>query len=131
MQLIHELTQYPDIASVFSCIHEKEDAVFLDSSLRNDLGQYSIIGLHPYLKLVQGDVFTVNGDPASEVFETFLKKYLREHQEKNTTSLPLTSGAIGYFSYDYGRKKEKVTTRHPLEVDIPYIIIVFYDSFII
>lgn len=131
MQLIHELTQYPDIASVFSCIHEKEDAVFLDSSLRNDLGQYSIIGLHPYLKLVQGDVFTVNGDPASEVFETFLKKYLREHPEKNTTSLPLTSGAIGYFSYDYGRKKEKVTSRHPLEVDIPDSILVFYDSFII
>lgn len=131
MQLIHELTQYPEMESIFSCIHAKEDAVFLDSSLQNDLGQYSIIGLHPYLKLVKGETFTVNGQPSSVEFEDFLKQYLKEHQETNTTHLPLTSGAIGYFSYDYGRKKEQVTTRHSLEVDIPDSILVFYDSFII
>ena len=131
MQLIHELTQYPDIESVFSCIHEKENAVFLDSSLQNDLGRYSILGLHPYLKLVQGDTFTINGKVSAEKFEPFLKKYLKEHQERNNTSLPLTSGAIGYFSYDYGRKKEKVTSRHRLDTDIPDSILVFYDSFII
>lgn len=131
MQLIHELTHYPDMEHIFSLIHEKEDAVFLDSSLQNDLGQYSVIGLHPYLKLVKGEQFTVNGEVSSVSFETFLKKYLKEHREENHTALPLTSGAIGYFSYDYGRKKEQVVTRHPLETDIPDSILIFYDSFII
>lgn len=131
MQLIHELTQYPEMERIFSLIHEEEDAVFLDSSLQNDLGQYSIIGLHPYLKLVKGEQFTVNGKASSESFESFLKRYLKEHQEENHTSLPLVSGAIGYFSYDYGRKKEGVHSRHPLETDIPDSILIFYDSFLI
>ncbi len=39
---------------------------------------------------------------------------MAEHREKNETGLPIISGAVGYFSYDYGRKKEggchRVTT---------------------
>jgi para-aminobenzoate synthetase component 1 len=131
MQLIRKLTQYPEIERIFSLIHHQKDAVFLDSSLTGTLGRYSIIGLHPYLKLVNGDTFTVNSTVCTESFESFLKRYLSEHQEENTTSLPLTSGAIGYYSYDYGRKKEQVATRHPSELDIPDSILIFYGSFII
>lgn len=131
MQLIKELDSYPSIDRIFSLVHDREDAVFLDSSLRNQLGRYSIIGLSPYLKLVKGERFTVNGQEVQEDFEDYVKKYLREHQEENRTELPLTSGAIGYFSYDYGRKKERVESRHPEEVRIPDCILVFYDHFVI
>ncbi len=64
-------------------------------------------------------------------FEDHVKDYLKRHREENNTGLPLVSGAVGYFSYDYGRKKEKVISRHPLEVRIPDCILVFYDNFII
>lgn len=132
MQLIEELKEYPPIGHIFSLVYDQKDAVFLDSSLRNALGRYSIIALHPYLKLVKGEQqFTMNGEVSEESFETFVKAYLREHHEENKTELPLTSGAIGYFSYDYGRKKEHIETRHEKRINIPDSILTFYDSFLI
>lgn len=105
MQLIQEFDQYPPIDRIFALVHDREDAVFLDSSMQNQLGRFSMIGLNPYLKLVKGEAFTVNGTVSEENYETWVKKYLKSHLEENRTGLPLTSGAIGYFSYDYGRKK--------------------------
>lgn len=131
MQLIQEFDQYPPIDRIFALLHEREDAVFLDSSMTNQLGKFSIIGLNPYLKLTKGEVFTINGIVSEESYEAWVKNYLKSNREENHTGLPLTSGAIGYFSYDYGRKKERVVSRHPREVDIPDSILVFYDSFII
>lgn len=131
MQLIQEIEHYPKIDRIFALVHEREDAVFLDSSLQNELGRYSIIALHPYLKLVKGETFTVNGEAAEGSFEDFVRTYLRENREENHTELPLTSGAVGYFSYDYGRKKEGVKTRHESKVKLPDSILIFYDSFVI
>lgn len=131
MQLIQEFKQYPSIARVFDLVYEWEDAVFLDSSLTNRLGRYSIIALKPYLKLVKGEQFTVNGEASGEKFEDYVKNYLRKHREEKALSLPLTAGAVGYFSYDYGREKEKVTARYDRDVDVPDCILIFYDNFII
>ncbi len=131
MRLMHESNDHPPIQQIFAQIQDQKDAVFLDSSLPNQLGRFSIIGLAPYLKLVQGENFTVNGEIIDTDLTTWVKDYLRTHQETNDTTLPLISGAIGYFSYDYGRKKEQVQTRHPKELDIPDCILVFYDNFII
>lgn len=131
MQYRKELSSYPSVHRIFEYFHEEEDAVFLDSSLRNHLGRYSIIGLHPYLKLIKGKEFIVNGQVSDVPFERFVKDYLERHREENVTGLPLVSGAIGYFSYDYGRKKEGVDSRHGEEVKVPDSILNFYDDFII
>ena len=123
---------YPPIEQIFGCIHQEPDAAFLDSSLENDLGRYSIIGRKPYLKLVKGDRFTVNGVVCDEPFADYVKRYLRAHQRENPYPfLPLTDGAIGYFSYDYGREQEGVETRHPKTVDVPEAVLAFYDELII
>ncbi|MDO5344818.1 MAG: aminodeoxychorismate synthase component I [Lachnospiraceae bacterium] len=131
MQLIREFERYPAMERIFTLVQEQEDAVFLDSSLNNQLGRYSIIALNPYLKLVKGEQFTVNQEVCRESFEDFVRRYLKTHREENKTDLPLTSGAIGYFSYDYGRKKEGVSARYGKDVDIPDSILIFYDNFII
>ncbi len=131
MRLIREFKEYPPIERIFAQIQDQKDAAFLDSSLQNQLGRHSIIGLCPYLKLVKGDVFTINGKASADSFEYWVKSYLKAHREENPTKLPLISGAIGYFSYDYGREKEGVASRHPKELDIADCILVFYDSFII
>lgn len=131
MRYVKELREYPAIHRIFDCYAAEEGAVFLDSSLQNELGRYSIIGIHPYLSLVKGETFTVNGELCEENFETYVSSYLREHRDENETKSPIVSGAIGYFSYDYGRKKEGVESRHPLEVDIPDAVLHFYDNFIV
>lgn len=131
LRKIQKLEPYIPIQDIHGVFQNEKDTVFLDSSLQNKLGRYSIIGLYPYLKLVKGEVFTVNGKPSHVTFEQFMRNYLRENREENTTGLPIISGAIGYFSYDYGRKKEGVKAKDPMETDIPDCILNFYDVFII
>ncbi len=131
MRLMQEFDHYPPIHQIFAQVRDREDAVFLDSSLQGRLGRFSIIGLAPYLKITGGDPCTVNGEAVKENLSSWVRDYLRTHHEENDTPLPLISGAIGYFSYDYGREKERVASRHPREVDIPESILVFYDDFII
>ncbi len=132
MYLMHTYEKpYPDIAKIFDVLPHKEQCAFLDSSLRGKLGSYSIIGLHPYLTLEKGERFLINQVPSTTDFNDYVSSYLKEHKEENPTELPLVGGAIGYFSYDYGRKKEGIKSRHPKEVDIPDCVLTFYDSFII
>lgn len=142
MRIIKEIKQAPPIHQIFRQFYNTQDAVFLDSSLENDLGRYSIIALHPYLKLVQGERFTANGVEQTETFEDYLGRYLRENRDENETSLPMVSGAIGYFSYDYGRKRMGVPSTHQVKeetphsghnenAEIPDAILIFYDDFII
>lgn len=131
MRIIEELKEYPPIYKIFEAFKDERYAVFLNSSLHNNLGNYSIIGLYPYLELIIGDVFTINGKVCNTSLEDFLKKYLVQNKDTNDTSLPIISGAIGYFSYDYGIKKAGITSRHNKCLDIPDCILCFYDVFII
>lgn len=131
MRTIKELDNYKPIHEIFNIFKDENKAVFLDSSLKNKLGQYSIIGLYPYLELENGEQFKINGEVADCEFETFLKDYLSNNKDINDTNLPIVSGAIGYFSYDYGLEKSNIKSRHTKKIDIPLNIICFYDVFII
>lgn len=131
MSLIRSFKDYPSIDQIFHIIRDWKDAVFLDSSLTGTLGHFSIIGIKPYLKLENGEKFLINDIESEISFEQYVKTYLKENMEENSTDLPLISGAIGYFSYDYGRKKEKIPSRHPQNLNIPDCILTFYDLFII
>ena len=63
MRKIKLLEEYAPIAQFFGEFEKETDTVFLDSSLKNEMGRYSILGRNPYLKLVKGkDGFTVNGN---------------------------------------------------------------------
>lgn len=128
---IRMMKDFPPIHRIFDLFAEEEMAVFLDSSLQNALGRYSVIGLFPYLTLAKGETFTVNGVECEQSFEEYVKEYLNSHREENPTTLPIVSGAVGYFSYDYGREKEGVKSRHRKKVEIPDCILCFYDLFIV
>mgnify|MGYP000626955978 CR=1 FL=1 len=106
-RIIKELTPYIPAVEIFRIYEREPGAAFLDSSLVNELGHYSVIGRCPYLKLVKdGKTFTINGKPETETtFEDYMREYLNTHEDKNDSRLPLVSGAVGYFSYDYGRKQ--------------------------
>lgn len=131
-RVIRELKDYIPAAEIFRLFEKQRDVAFLDSSLHNKLGQYSILGLCPYLKLVKTDAgFTVNEEASKETFEEYVKRYLREHTDRNETKLPMVSGAIGYFSYDYGRKKEGIAAKDEKTVEIPDAVLIFYDILVI
>lgn len=128
--LVKKSSVFCSCAEIFHML-DKKDAVFLDSSLHNKYGKYSIIGLHCYhsIKNEYGKV-VINGEQTNHDFEVYLKTYLKANKIENHTSLPIIGGAIGYFTYDYGREKE-VATRHEDEEKLPYSILNFYDNFII
>lgn len=132
-RMIKELNPYRSAAELFRYFSYEKDCVFLDSSLVNRLGRYSIIGVRSYLKLVKDDHgFFINGQKESELsFEEYLKKYLSEHKDQNESGLPMLSGAVGYFSYEYGRKLMEVPSHKENLVTIPDAVLVFYDMYII
>lgn len=132
-RIIKEMKPARNAAELYRYFAGEEDSAFLDSSLVNRLGRYSIIGAVPYLKLVKDEnSFYINGEKETTCsFEEYLKKYLAEHKDKNNTELPIISGAIGYFSYEYGRKLMEVDSAKENLVSIPDAVLVFYDFYII
>lgn len=132
-RIIKEMKPARGAAELYTYFAGTDDSVFLDSSLVNKLGRYSVIGAVPYLKFVkEGNGFYINGEKETTCsFETYLKTYLAEHKDKNNTELPIISGAIGYFSYEYGRKLMEVDSVKEDLVSIPDAVLVFYDFYII
>ena len=124
---------FPYTASqLFALFADERDAVFLDSSLTNHLGRYSIIGLVPYHRVsVEQGQLKIDGKAREGTAETYLKAYLKKHYQANPTDLPLTAGAIGYVSYDYGLARHGIKSRHTPAFPLPDMNWVFYDFFII
>ena len=127
-----EWSNYCPAIDIYSCYSEEKDTVFLDSSLQNMYGNYSIIGIHPYLKVEdRNDELYVNGVIQEGTFADYISGYLKVHGEENPTTLPLVSGAIGYLTYDFGMRLNELSSRHPKDVDMPEGLFVFYEHFII
>lgn len=128
--VIHKSEHYCRAADIFEVYQDTPMAAFLDSA--GETGRFSIIGLNPYLTLIETDgVVTRNGEVLCQPLEEALADILRACREENPTHLPLTAGAIGYFSYDYGRKFENIQTRHPKTLDVPDAVFAFYDNLMI
>ena len=117
---------------IFALFADEKNAAFLDASLENSLGQYAIIGLVPYheVRVEKGRLF-VDGKYHPGTAESYLKTYLARHHQKNYTDLPLTAGAIGYVTYDYGMKGQGLNSRHQAKIAMADMKWVFYDFFII
>lgn len=129
---VKKLSFYREPGDIFAQYYEEPMAVFLDSSLENQLGSCSIIGLYPYLCIKEEDGQCYRNDlPVNRGLEELLREYLREKWEENPSNLPFLSGAVGYFTYDYGRKFEGIASRHPKEISMPEAMFCFYDVYII
>ena len=124
---------YIPAAKIFQVLPSEENAIFLDSSLVNELGHYSIIGRKPYLKLEKReDRFYINDTEETSIsFENYLRSYLDKQKTANSSHLPLASGALGYFSYEYGRRLMGIPSSHKDTISIPDAVLIFYDAFII
>ena len=129
-----ELERYVPASEVFHLAAKEPGCAFLDSSLVNELGRWSILGLRPYKTLIkeQDGSFTEDDVARPDTdFETRLGEFLRLNGDENETELPIVSGAIGYFSYDYGREHVGVPTAEQDVEPIPQARVVFYDLLLI
>lgn len=132
-RIIRKLTNYLPTAEIFQRLPREEFPFFLDSSLINNLGRYSIIAGKAYLTLEKyHDKFYINHQEENAIsFEDYLRNYLDSHRESNSTDLPILSGAIGYFSYEYGRKLMEISSHKRDLTTIPDAMLSFFDLFII
>ncbi len=130
---IRRLDHYCPLARIHGILGSREESsAFLDSSLQNSYGQYSILGCHPYLRLEEtAGIFQANGRVQDCDLLQYLKAYLKEAYEENPTSLPMAGGAIGYLSYDYGRTFENLRSCHPRDLNMPDALFHFYDLYLI
>lgn len=129
-----ELERYVPASAVFRLVAKEPGCAFLDSSLVNELGRWSILGLRPYKTLVKEQDGSFTEDDVSRRdtdFETRLGEFLKQNRDENETELPIVSGAIGYFSYDYGREHMGVPSTEQDVEPIPQARVVFYDLLLI
>ena len=76
--MIRRLSVYKEAADIFEKYRDQEMAVFLDSALENNLGQFSVIGLFPYLILKEENgICYKNGIPLKLSFEDEMNRQLK------------------------------------------------------
>ncbi len=126
----------------FEALRTGSYPVLLESARKNDkIGRYSFVAADPYL------IFKSRGDEVElSLPETPAGKYgkrasmnrkplvkLRELLANYRTARvdglpPFTGGAVGFFSYDFARRIEKLPRRARVDLDIPEAYFVFVDT---
>ncbi len=138
--LQHHLNYHHDSAVLFECIKNDAWAMLLDSGqLQNSdtgkagsqYGRYDILVAEPFITVVttgkkttitqQGIETESEADPFS-IVNQLLKQY-----STVKTQYPFAGGALGYFAYDLGRRIEKLPNIAAIAVDIPEMMLGFYD----
>ena len=109
----YPLPYFPDSAAIFAHIVHDAWAVWLDSAYpHSKQGRYDILAADPVTTLKTHGLtttITVSGETIKSQEDPFvlLQQYLGTTQP-GFEDLPFNGGAIGYFSYDLGRRIEKL-----------------------
>jgi len=109
---------------------------FLDSGMDSEkLGRYSFIGVDPFLMIKSegnkvtleedGNIKIIDGNPL-DILQEKLDLYKIQREE-----IPFVSGGVGYFSYELAHLMEKLPNTVKKDVDIPEMVMGFYDGIVI
>ncbi|MDY2960669.1 MAG: aminodeoxychorismate synthase component I [Hornefia sp.] len=125
---------------IFERLREKGDFL-LESSLKNQLGKFTIAGFKPYLSIEEcGRGFTVNGKAFQGDILSYIKKYLKENgiTEKDLEmmgisgeDIPFVDGCIGYFTYGFGMGQMGIKSKHREKIKMPKAMFKFYDFVVV
>lgn len=131
--LIEEVTTKLDAFDIYSLFREDETVTFLDSSLTAyPIGRYSIIGLNPFTAFkFEDNTCYIDGSKVAGNPLDVLKKLVAGYTIKNETDLPYVAGAMGFFSYDFGRTLEEIPSTAAEEVKVPDCFFYFYDNAVV
>lgn len=129
---------YRDPVTVYAGLGCKEDSFLLHSARVNiSQGRYSFIGFDPFLIFEsRGSTITItengartsyDGDPTAE-----LRSYLKRYPVKRNPAYPLfQGGAVGYFSYDFCHRYEKLPATTEDDLEVPDSLFLFVDTAIL
>ncbi len=127
-----ELPYSPDSSEAFGHLSSQPGFIFLDSGFPSiELGRYDIIVADPYLQIAtHGNMTECKQDnkkwqTGDDPFDV-LKRYLGDEVEQDP-GLPFVGGALGYFSYDLGRRLEDLPAIAEHDLTMPEMQIGLYD----
>ena len=136
--LYAELPYQQDSHLYFEAIRDKNWPVFLDSANSNQTNsRFDIITADPFITLVSTEDNTIidyqNGEQKQSSKDPFqlLQSILQEFQQQIDVDFPFCGGALGYFSYDLGRRIETLPSLAKNYEHIPDMLIGIYDWAII
>lgn len=124
---------YPsDSASLFERIRDLPWSVMLESS-RSYLpdARYDILAADPVLRVMSDGPRTRIESSGKTKFSSLdpltVVSDLLDDPVDTLADLPFAGGALGYVSYDYGRRHEHIGTHAAADIDIPDIALGIYD----
>lgn len=131
-RLTTELPYLEDSAELFCRIRHFPWPVMLDSANTSpDIGRFDILAAAPFMTLETTDGRTVISESQNKKTVTsdpfLLLNDLLQRYKQDTTSLPFTGGAIGYFAYDLGRYLETLPAVAEDAEQIPDMAVGIYD----
>ena len=140
--LLVSLPYFEDTPALFNLLANKPWSVFLDSGHQQQetSGRYDIIATQPIATVVtEGNKTTIThklvnnttvstNDPF-DLLRDVLDDYREAipHSIRQKIKLPFIGGAMGYFSYDLGRRIEKLPVKALDAEDLPEMAIGIYD----
>jgi len=123
---------YVDPLAAFAPLADQPMAAFLDSAARvvdGARGRYSYIAIDPYRVLTAGEQTLLDGQPLPDDPFTALARELDLCSDiTNAVPVPFQTGAIGFFAYEMGRHLERLPDPAPNDLDLPEMVVGFYDT---
>jgi para-aminobenzoate synthetase component 1 len=129
---IAELPYFGDSAGRFEAIADQPWSVFIDSGYPHSLqGRYDLLAAEPRMTLITRGGLTEIQSPerrwlsAEDPFE--LVRRALGPQSVSLDGIPFPGGAIGYFSYDLGRRLERLPQLAEDAEQLPEMAVGIYD----
>ncbi len=133
--LIEEISTSLTAPQVFELFNDRPFAFFLDSGMDAEkLGRYSFIGSDPFfvlksrgreIALLYGDKQEIVIGNPFDVLGEFLEIYALD---PCPSPIPLTGGAVGYFSYDLCHFIERLPSTAIDDLQLPECYLASYDA---
>ena len=131
MSLRTELPYRADSAALFELVADLPWAVFLDSGGHHlTQSRYDVVAAEPHTTLVTRGKLTEIRSDAIELSREDPLVLLRRHLDIDAashTDLPFSGGTLGYFSYDLGRRFERLPAFAVDDEKMPEMAVGIYD----
>jgi para-aminobenzoate synthetase component 1 len=133
--LVEQVELACTLEDIFDVLRHDPYPFWLDSSLVSArFGRWSFMGSRPFLTFKswgrkvwyeeQGKPAVKDANPLTEL-RSLLKRYALPPTD---VSIPFTGGAVGFFSYDFGRMIESLPRLAPDDLATPDIYLSFYRT---
>ena len=127
------------LPALFTAAEEKPYLFFLESSLpAGGLGRYSFIGFAPFavftvkpgaeaeIRWADGRTEKLAGEPLEAL--RALHRRFSVPAEPDVDGLPFAGGAVGFFSYEFGQRFERIQRTKADDLSLPEAQWAFYDG---